>query len=542
MGLLERVATNKYYNSNQLEWILKIIGNKFIKSNKKIEYLNIPICFDIETSSYETAPSENRVGIMYGWTLSIYGYVILGRTWEDFLDVLKRIEVFYSLIPESRRIMIYVHNLSYEFQFMRKRLKWFKIFALEQREVVEAITTGGVEFRCSYKLSGYSLANLSNQLVKYKTQKMIGDLDYNLIRTPITPLTEKEIGYMVHDVNVVVAYIQELIEREGNITLLPLTKTGFVRRLCRHSCLYDKTKKNSYKYFRYRGLMTELQLTSETYTVLKKAYMGGYTHANAFFVQEKLKNVGSFDLTSAYPAHMLTEYYPMSKFLKVNIEDSNQLEKFLINRCCLLKIKFYNIYAKFEYENYISLSKCYNVKNPVLNNGRVFSAEELTTYITELDYFTIKETYQWEDAEIIDFYIADKGYLPTDLIKAMLQLYKNKTELKDVEGKEVEYMQSKEYINSMYGMMVTDPLRDEILYDEYNNWNKEKPEIEEGLYRYNISKNRFLYYAWGVWITAYTRRTLWHAIQNLGEDYVYSDTDSVKFINKSNHLDFFRII
>ena len=200
----------------------------------------------------------------------------------------------------------------------------------------------------------------------------------------------------------------------------------------------------------------------------------------------------------------------------------------------------YNIYAKFEYENYISVSKCYNVKNPTLNNGRVFSAEELTTYITELDYFTIRETYQWEDAEIIDFYIADKSYLPTDLIKAMLQLYKNKTELKDVEGKEVEYMQSKEYINSMYGMMVTDPLRDEILYDEYNNWNKEKPEIEEGLRRYNISKNRFLYYAWGVWITAYTRRTLWHAIQNLGEDYVYSDTDSVKFINKSNHLDFFR--
>ncbi|MFW3388704.1 UNVERIFIED_CONTAM: hypothetical protein RF648_22240, partial [Kocuria sp. CPCC 205274] len=56
---------------------------------------------------------------------------------------------------------------------------------------------------------------------------------------------------------------------------------------------------------------------------------------------------------------------------------------------------------------------------------------------------------------------------------------------------------------------------------------------------YNKSKNRFLYYAWGIWITAYARRNLWMAILELREDYVYSDTDSVKYLNPEKHQHFF---
>jgi hypothetical protein len=57
----------------------------------------------------------------------------------------------------------------------------------------------------------------------------------------------------------------------------------------------------------------------------------------------------------------------------------------------------------------------------------------------------------------------------------------------------------------------------------------------EAIHKYNESKGRFLFYPWGIWVTAYARRNLWSAILNVGNDYVYSDTDSIKALNFETH-------
>ena len=47
-----------------------------------------------------------------------------------------------------------------------------KVFAIEERKVLKAITTDGVEYRCSYQLSGYSLSVVAKNLTKHKIQKL----------------------------------------------------------------------------------------------------------------------------------------------------------------------------------------------------------------------------------------------------------------------------------------------------------------------------------------------------------------------------------
>ena len=86
-----------------------------------------------------------------------------------------------------------MHNLSYEFQFIRRQFEWDKIFFLDVRKPVYAVTKTGIEFRCSWKLSSKSLAKVGEDLQKYTVHKKTGDLDYKLIRTSITlPFESKE--------------------------------------------------------------------------------------------------------------------------------------------------------------------------------------------------------------------------------------------------------------------------------------------------------------------------------------------------------------
>ena len=181
------------YNAEEIKELIRNRKYKTEKS-KKVKYISAVVSFDIETSSFYDAGEKRAV--MYCWQSLIDNDIfIMGRTYEDmrlYFDILS--EAFDT--SDDTRIIVWVHNLGYEFQFIRKWIEWSKVFAVDKRTPVYAVTASGIEFRCSYILSGYSLANLARQVGE---SKKVGDLDYSLIRTPKTPLTEKEIGYCFYD-------------------------------------------------------------------------------------------------------------------------------------------------------------------------------------------------------------------------------------------------------------------------------------------------------------------------------------------------------
>ena len=518
------------------EILLPLAGLKPITTSKRKQYYNIVCAFDIETTSFSNQLDE-KCAIMYCWQMAINGRVIFGRTWDEFIKVINRLTEFFNLYS-GRRLIMYVHNLAFEFQFIRKRLEWESVFSIETRKPLYALTTGGIEFRDSYLLSGYSLAKLGDNLQKYKVKKLVGDLDYSKIRHSKTPMTEKEIAYCENDVLVVSAYIQEEIENAGNITRLPLTKTGYVRNYCRSKCFYgdDRHKTSTKTYQKYRELILNLHLTGDEYKQLKRAFQGGFTHAAARFSGKVEKNVDSIDFTSSYPYVLLSEQFPMSSGRIVEIHSKEEFQKYINLYCCLFDVEFKNLTPKFINENYISLSHCYQHEKAVVNNGRVVSADKIVTTITDVDYTVIEKTYDWDSMTIYNFRIYNRGYLPTNFVKSILKLYSDKTTLKGVEGKEVEYLVSKGMLNACFGMTVTDIVRDEIIYSD--EWDTEKADVESDIEHYNKSRNRFLFYPWGVWVTAYARRNLWDGILAFGDDYIYSDTDSIKCLNIEKHFDY----
>ena len=427
---------------------------------------------------------------------------------------------------------------------MRHYFEWEKVFAVDLRKPVYAVTTNGIEFRDTLILSGYKLETVGKNLHTYKVAKMVGDLDYKKIRNSETKLTEKEIGYCINDVKVVMAYLQECIDSEGSIANIPLTKTGYIRRFVRDACFGNDIKEKNYKRNDYMSLMQNLTIEPEEYKQLKRAFCGGFTHASPFYSGNVCKDVMSMDLTSSYPTQLCLPKFPMSKGQKHIIENKEDFENSLKLYCCLFDLELENVESKFMYDAYISRSRCIKCENPTISNGRVVSADRILITVTEQDFNIIKNVYTWTDIRVGNMIRYQRGYLPRDFVRSVLELYKSKTELKGLQGDDengvpysVTYLARKEMLNACYGMTVTDIVRSDIEYTD--EWIQSEPVLNDAIEKYNNSKNRFLFYPWGVWTTACARTAVWSAIFNLKDDYIYCDTDSVKFKNPEKHKEYF---
>lgn len=497
------------------------------------EVLNVPAAFDIET----TADPKARTSYMYVWQLCVNGLCTMGRTWGEL------VQLYQDLQPLMRhkKLPVYVHNLSYESSFILPRFMddIGHLFATDLRTPVR-FDIGYIELRDSLILSGLSLEKTADNLTKFCIKKMVGDLDYSKQRNSETPLTAKEKGYCLHDVTVLTAYIAEQILQYGDVVQIPMTNTGRVRDYMRELCLYKGKGTHKRRNKEYSGLMSKLTLTPEVYAMAKDAFAGGFTHAAHGHYAQTLKNVTSKDFTSSYPTVLCAEKFPMSAPEHVAYSSFDEYDR---DRAAgygmLLTLELTDVYDyKFSWEHYISYSKCIECDGAVLDNGRIVSANRIVITITDIDFELIKQLYSF-DAIIIDAYRYKMDYLPKEFVQGVLHLYQAKTTLKGVKGKEAEYQNKKGMLNSSYGMCVTDIVHQVYYYDFA--WHQDDgASVEEQIDTYNEDDKRFTSYLWGVYCTAWARKNLWDGIMELKGDYVYSDTDSVKYLNAEKHENYFQ--
>lgn len=504
------------------------------RKTSKCAYINAPFAFDIETTSYIDNDGNKRA-FMYEFSMSLNGVPVYGRYWYEFMSVLRQLKQRYKL-SKKKRLVIYVHNLAYEFQFLQGRFPVSDVFARVNRHPMKCVIDECFEFRCSYVLSGLSLAKTAEQITIHDIKKLTGDLDYKLIRTRKTPLTEQELAYCENDVQIIYWFIkQEMLQNGNSIANIPLTKTGYVRRYC-YEYISTHTNFEQYRTFIKHCAPTEPEL----FILMHKCFAGGFTHANVLHVGETCENVGAIDFTSSYPAQMVRHKYPMTKFYKVPVNNRKQFETLVNTKACLIEICFKGVNAKTP-NHIISSSKCQYVENGVYDNGRIVSADKVYTYITDVDYNDICQFYDIDKIHVVQMWVANYGYLPNEFLQCVLTFFADKTTLKGVKGKEQEYLLKKGMLNSAYGMSVTNPVNNECEFVENTEdiggvWQEVEQDINGALLDSYIGNNKqFLLYQWGVWVTAWARHELFQGVLKMGIDVIYCDTDSIKYLHPEKY-------
>lgn len=489
-------------------------------SRNKKNYKNLVCAFDIET----TRIKEIEQAVMYIWQFQVdENCTVIGRTWDEFRYFMQQITEYLN---DMEYIVVYVHNLSFEFQFLSGIYPFSKeeVFALDKRKVCKCEMFEHFEFRCSYIQTNMSLQIFTDKMnVKHK--KLSGDLDYNIERYSYTQLTDEELAYCINDVQGLVEAIKTEMKNDGDtLYTIPLTSTGYVRR----------DVKNALEGNRW---IMGIQPDFEVYQVAREAFRGGNTHANRFYAGWILEGVHSADRSSSYPGVQCNRAYPVTRFHKISkpVPDAGQIIDMMKRRekAILLRVSFKGLSLN-DYSwgcPYLAKDKCRTIINGVFDNGRVLSADYLETSITDVDLRIIVEEYHIEEIVPIEVYTARYGKLPAAMIETICLYYKKKTELKDVEGQEYFYMKSKNKLNSIYGMTAQDPVKESILYedDEFTiDTSKTKKELLE-----EFMKRAFIPYTWGVWCTAWARYELesgMRIVTDQGGTFIYCDTDSIKYL------------
>lgn len=511
-------------------------GKKGKRKKISHELINMICAFDIETSTVWMDPDKSLYKVhsfMYIWQFQIEEYTVKGRTWKEFFIFLDGLKEALSRIRQEQKLdknpllVIWVHNLAYEWDFLSGLYPFTneECFFRDVRKPIYCRMFESFEFRCSYIQTNLSLSALCKQTGV--PEKLSGQkYDYDKVRFPWTELTPFEEEYTTTDVQSLVEAMRYRIQRGGDTLItVPLTSTGYVRRECKES-LKD----------RFLDLR-EMKPAEKEYRLLRKAFRGGNTHGNRYYVGKIVEDVYSYDISSSYPTQQLTQLFPMKPFKWLDIKERTPESR--MNRVITFIGLGYAVVGTYQFKNirlknhrepipYISLSKC-DALSFTLDNGRILEAEYIEISLTEIDLNIILDQYAFDAIDVIECMVAQKDYLPPEYRAVIQDYYNKKTALKGDNSEDGKYMyvKSKNMLNAVYGMSATDPIHQDVEYLD-GEWTVSDYDSKTPDEILKVLKNASFPYQWGVYTTALARYQLQTAIKLCGDKILYCDTDSVK--------------
>ena len=532
-------------------------------SNKT--YNDCIIMFDTETSrkklknakQFKILPSNltTRENHIVAWTISIRAFhlnicTLWGHRPSTLVTTMDKI---HDHLKGEITIM-YAHNMPYDYTFLRQFLH--KEFGKPKQQLnikshypLYIRFNNGIELRDSLMLAQRSLDKWSEDM-EVEHKKAVGKWNYNKFRTQKTKYSADELEYIEHDTLAGVECIDKTMAMiNKRIFSIPYTSTGIIRDL-----LYKIAKEYGAK-----DLFDRIAPTYDQYIKLTKLFHGGYVHANRFLIDllitaEEFGLISCFDFSSSYPFCMLAYKYPMERFTKMR--DCSIDEILQSSEGTAFMFKLIGIGAELKNPDHptpaLQYSKCVQGTciNPVLDNGRIISADYFEIYLNEIDLEVINDQYKFKGAVCVEVEAAAKDYLPRWFTDFVFDLYKEKCRL-SLTDDAVAYILQKFKINGCYGMSVQKSIKVLIkeVYETYTDdegyvhesgdyeiesYKDEATRIKEEKKEYSKflkKKSKILNYAWGCWVTSYAFRNI-HELnkcvkpESEGGMIYYNDTDS----------------
>ena len=486
-------------------------------------YNNAVIMLDTETS--KKSHKDGEANHIVAFTISIrYKHdnicTLYGHKPSELIKCLNKI---FSAFTGDHTI-IYVHNLSYDWVFIRKYL--FEAYGHPIKQLntkshypIRIEFANGLILRDSLILAQKSLDKWAKDM-GVEHQKAVGKWDYDKIRSQHEKFSADELEYIEHDTLAGIECIDALMTQlHHRLYAMPYTATGIVREEAR------KIGKQFHAHDDFYKITPDFDI----YKILENCFHGGFTHANRYIISETITDpVRCYDFTSSYPYVMLSERYPMRRFKPYKrvctIDDIlKQSDKYgFLTKLIMIKPRLKDEHNPMPVLQY---SKLIRSVNAITDNGRVLCAGYVEIYLTELSLKLISEQYIYEKAICIENYYSKKDYLPRWFTDYIFKLFTDKSTLKGSDP--LNYLLSKAKLNSCYGMCVQKAIQDDIeeMY-ETNEYHTESKYTEENYEKYRDSRSRFLPFQWGVWVTEYAMQNL-HILGSFCDNWLYSDTDSV---------------
>lgn len=508
---------------------------KFGRGKKRYEFVYQTCGFDIETTQIITDTAARAY--MYIWSFTFNELTILGSTWPELLQLLEVLKRVLDL-KENKRLLIYIANTSFEFQFMRKWLNITKSFFNAERSPLYFIHDYCFEFRDALQLSGGRLEDLARNYTK--TQKLVDDLDYSIKRnkTDGRNMKGQELQYVINDTVILSEYMDYVFRTFGKSNKIPLTKTGILR----NEVTQDGRRSARKAGHNISNIIAALHPNIKLYKVMMDyLFRGGYVHGTNTTAGVMLHNLAGVDIVSSYPFHMNAfDNYPVGVFLKcdqLSLNDYLDLNK---TYATMALIRFTNIRTTTAH-TIESINKTVYCNNYHLDNGRILDAETLEVFLTDLDFDIYQKFYAWDNIEIKKCWKAVRGPLPRYLLNNLNKHYTNKSVLKrrGLSGT-TNYILAKQMVNSAYGLTVTRMRENKIIYiNELDIYDIDSQFVFDA----EVEK-QVLLPQWGIWVTANARHTLLDMVYKIEmnarkhgrkSDCVYMDTDSIKILHYKDH-------
>ena len=500
------------------------------KARPVYTYKELHCAFDIETSTAYTVNimtgKTDFYSAMYVAQFAVDNIGIRFRLWSHVREFMVKLPKLLNL-HKDETIVVWVHNLDYETSYLKHRLNinGRSFFGKSRQKPIKYIAENHIYFHDSFSITNSSLAMLA-KLYNTKHRKTPDDIDHNIERNFMTPITRKMERYIFNDVFILTDFARTLYSMYDYI---PDTATQIIAKKIEQSALermgefvsretFEKWQNDctddkqllkrlhgvifGYEYtaggftrkvaglvnpdmftpFNEIGIVPPPQGMSEPdgrtiYDFYTWLYRGGVAKSNARYTSSPdylpygvQQRVGGMDYTSSYPFVMTAFNYPISKFTEIE-PDKLDIDKLQLEYDCddfekrryIFIIEFENIRSTNDY----SLESASKVKavNAIEDNGRIYRADKLTACLTDCDYSLYKKYYEWSDKHVLKIWRAKAGKLPDYLLYPMWDDGRKKAELKHIKGRETEYNLAKSAFNSYYGLLCKQPVYQNYYFD-----------------------------------------------------------------------------